>query len=332
VTAAGCAASTLEQHLVPVHVFSNGLLNPVLAYAMSCLGAFLGLRCAAKARAHTGFGGANWLILAAVAVGAAGNWTMHFIAMLGFTIPGQQILYNVPRTIASMLVAIVVVGTGLFIVGHGGGGRARFVTGGVIAGIGIACMHYMGEAAMVMPDSVRYNTLLVVLSVIIAVVAGTAVLWAGNQVLGIGATIVASLVLGVAFSGMHYTAMAAMVMSPGSMPSMSGSTAGSFVFPLVLGISLVTVILTLAISLSPTEDEIKAEALLKRRFESGFGADSQIAAPSLSGTPTAPESVAQPQAAVSAGPAAPARRAAAHAGPPRLFPQRVERAFRRATR
>jgi NO-binding membrane sensor protein with MHYT domain len=332
VTAAGCAAPTLEQHLVPVHDFSNGLLNPILAYAMSCLGAFLGLRCAAKARAHTGFGGANWLILAAVSFGAAANWTMHFIAMLGLTIPGQQILYNVPRTIASMLVAIVVVGTGLFIVGYGSGGRARLVTGGVIAGIGIACMHYMGEAAMVMPDSVRYNTLLVILSVIIALLAGTAVLWASGQVLGIGATIVASLALAALFSGMHYLAMAAMIMSPGLMPSMSGSTGTSFVFPLVLGISLVTVILTLAISLSPTEDEIKAEALLKRRFESGLRADSRRTAPSLPEALAAPESGAQPQAPISASPTASARRAAAHAGPPRLFTQRVERAFRRATR
>jgi NO-binding membrane sensor protein with MHYT domain len=318
--------------LVPVHDFSNGLLNPVLAYAMSCLGAFLGLRCAAKARAHTGFGGVNWLILAAVAFGAAANWTMHFIAMLGLTIPGQQILYNVPRTIASMLVAIVGVGIGLFIVGYGSGGRARLVTGGVIASIGIACMHYMGEAAMVMPDSVRYNTLLVALSLVIALIAGTAVLWAGNQVLGIGATIVASLILGVLFSGMHYLAMAAMIMSPGLMSSMSGSTAASFVFPLVLGISVLTLVLTLAISLSPTEDEIKAEALLKRRFESEFRADALRAAPSPPGAPAAPQSVAHPQATVPASRAASAKRAAAHAGPPRLFPQRVERAFRRATR
>jgi NO-binding membrane sensor protein with MHYT domain len=90
----------------------------------------------------------------------------------------------------------------LFIVGYGNGGRARLVADGVVAGIGVACMHYMGEAAMSMPDSVRYNTVLVVLSVIIAVIASTAALWAGTQVRGIGATIVASLVMGVAVTGM----------------------------------------------------------------------------------------------------------------------------------
>ena len=71
-----------------VHNFSYGLLNPVLGYAMSCLGAFLGLRCVTRARAYSGFGRARWLILASVALGATGIWTMHFIAMIGFNIDG----------------------------------------------------------------------------------------------------------------------------------------------------------------------------------------------------------------------------------------------------
>src|SRR5579862_6144920 len=99
--------------MVTVYNFSYGLLNPLLGYLVSCLGAFLGLRCVTRARAYEGRRRARWLILAAVPVGATGIWAMHFIAMLGFTIPGQTILYDVPLTIASMLIAIVVVGIGL---------------------------------------------------------------------------------------------------------------------------------------------------------------------------------------------------------------------------
>jgi len=287
-----------------VHEFSNGPLNPALAYTVACLGAFLGFRCIARARAQAGFARANWLILAAVAIGAAGNWAMHFIAMLGVTIPGQQMLYNVPLTIYSMLIVIVVVGIGLFVgYGNGNDGRARLVTGGVIAGLGVACMHYLGEAAMVMPDSVHYNTVLVILSVLIAVGAGIAGLWAGIQVRGIGATVVASLIMGVAITGIHYIAMAAMEMtpmSPGLMPSTSGSAGASFLFPLVLGISLVTFILALTLSLSPTEDEIQADALLRSRIQAGSGLWS--AAPS----PAAPQPV-PPQATVAADDALPVR-------------------------
>jgi NO-binding membrane sensor protein with MHYT domain len=283
-----------------VHEFPNGPLNPALAYTVACLGAFLGFRCIARARAQTGFARANWLILAAVAIGAAGNWSMHFIAMLGVTISGQQILYNVPLTILSMLIVIVVVGIGLFVgYGTGNGGQARLVTGGVIAGLGVACMHYLGEAAMVMPDSVHYNTILVVLSVLIAISAGIAGLWAGIQVRGVGPTVVASLITGVAITGIHYIAMAAMEMTPGLMPSTSGSAGGSFLFPLVLGISLVTFILALTLSLSPTEDEIQADALLRSRIQAGSGRWS--AAPS----PAAPQPV-PPQATGAADDALPA--------------------------
>jgi NO-binding membrane sensor protein with MHYT domain len=277
----------VEQHVATVHAFSGGPVNPALAYAMACLGAFLGFRCITRARALTGFARVNWLMLAAVAIGAAGNWTMHFIAMLGVKITGQQILYNVPLTIGSMLVAIVVVGIGLF-AWYGSVSRVRLVIGGVIAGIGIACMHYMGEAAMVMPDSVHYNRVLVAVSVVIALIAGTASLWAGTRVRGIGSTIVASLLIGIAITGMHYIAMEAMEMTPGPMPAMSGSTGRSLLFPLVLGISLVTFILTLAVSLSPTEDEINADALLRRRIQAGPRDGTRTTAPASLFAPAAP--------------------------------------------
>ena len=40
--------------MLTAHNFSYGLVTPVLAYLMSCLGAFLGLRCTARARAVHG--------------------------------------------------------------------------------------------------------------------------------------------------------------------------------------------------------------------------------------------------------------------------------------
>ena len=274
--------------MVTVHNFSYGLLNPALGYAVSCLGAFLGLRCVTRARAYTGFDRARWLILAAVSVGATGIWAMHFIAMLGYTIPGQQISYNVPLTIASMLIAIAVVGVGLFIVGFGNGSLRRLLAGGVIVGIGVAAMHYLGMAAMIMPDSVHYNAPLFVLSVLIAIVAGTAALWAGTRVRGTGATIGAALIMGAAVSGMHYTGMAAMQLSMGSMSATGGSSGMSFLVPLLVGITIVTFAVTLVISLSPTEDEIHEDARLRDRIATDFSASGPASQPA----PRAP----QPQA------------------------------------
>ena len=137
--------------------FTYGLVTPVLGYVMSSLGCFLGLRCTTRARASHGAQRARWLLLAAVSVATTGIWVMHFVAMLGFTIPGQTITYSVPVTILSMLIAVVVVGIGLLIVGFGSSGWRTLLLGGLVIGLGVASMHYIGMAAMRMPDTVRYD-------------------------------------------------------------------------------------------------------------------------------------------------------------------------------
>src|SRR5258708_12995446 len=106
--------------MLTVHNFSYGLLTPGLAYLMSCLGSFLGLRCATRAWAHQGRARASWLLLAGLSIGTTGIWVMHFIAMLGFTIPGMTIQYNVPVTILSMLIPLPIVPVALLILGFRG--------------------------------------------------------------------------------------------------------------------------------------------------------------------------------------------------------------------
>jgi len=257
--------------LAQVQNFSYGLLNPALAYLISCLGCFLGLQCTARARAMEGAARARWLLLAAVSIGATGIWVMHFIAMLGYTINGQAITYNVPVTILSMVIAITVVAGGLFIVGFGrAGDRSRLLLGGSILGIGVAGMHYMGIWAMRMPDTMGFSPALLILSVIIAMVAGTAALWAASTLNGLTATLVASLIMGVAVSGMHYTGMAALHVyhapSGGMLAMGAGASPTSFLLPLILGISIVTFLVTAIVTMAPTAEEMREDAALMERI------------------------------------------------------------------
>jgi NO-binding membrane sensor protein with MHYT domain len=256
--------------MLTVHNFSYGLLTPALAYLMSFLGSFLALRCTARSRACAGAARARWLLVAAIALGITGIWVMHFIAMLGFTIPGETIRYSVPITIASMLVAVVVVALGLLIVGFGRAGYRSLLLGGLLTGLGVAAMHYSGMAAMRMPGRMGYNPVIFALSVVIAIGAATAALWAALNLRGIWSTLGAALIMGVAVSGMHYTGMAAMhVHAPGGAAmAMGGASAEAFLLPLIIGISIVTFLLTATIALSPTEDELTAEAELMRRIDS----------------------------------------------------------------
>jgi hypothetical protein len=67
-------------------------------------------------------------------------------------------------------------------------------------------------------------------------------------------------------SGMHYTGMAAMRVSMGSMSGMSGAAAISFLVPLLVGLTIVTFVVTMVISLSPSEDEIHEDARMRDRI------------------------------------------------------------------
>ncbi|MDT9681431.1 MHYT domain-containing protein [Streptomyces sp. TRM76323] len=191
-----------------VEGFSHGLITPVVAYLMACLGGALGLRCTTRSLRASGAPHPGWLALGAVSIGA-GVWTMHFVAMTGFRIEGVPIGYDRPITFASLAVAILMAGVGILVVGLRGRTAMALVTGGTITGLGIATMHYLGMAGMRLPGRVEYHTPTVALSVVIAVAAATAALWATVSVRGFAASVGASLVLGLAVTGMHYTGMAA---------------------------------------------------------------------------------------------------------------------------
>jgi NO-binding membrane sensor protein with MHYT domain len=255
--------------MVHVNNFAYGALNPVLAYAASCTGCFLGLRCTTRARASQGRARAFWLAIAAVAIGIMGIWVMHFIAMLGFTIPGQSIRYNVPVTVLSMLIAIAVVGAGLFIVGYSKGGAGPLLLGGVAIGCGVASMHYVGMAAIRAQDTLTYSPLLVAVSVVIAVIAGTAALWAALRLESAWSAFIASLIMGVAVSAMHYTGMAALLVHTSAGPAGAApdsASAVAFLVPLIIGISCTGFVFSVVIALSPTAAEMLAEADLMARL------------------------------------------------------------------
>jgi NO-binding membrane sensor protein with MHYT domain len=257
--------------MLTVHNFSYGLVTPLLGYLMSCLGAFLGLRCTARAMACEGRERLRWLLLAALSIGTTGIWVMHFIAMLGYTIPGQIIHYNVLITIGSMLIAVVVVGIGLLIVGFGKRSWRNLLIAGTFTGVGVAAMHYSGMAAMRMPARMTYSPALFALSVVIAIVAATAALWAALNLTGARATLGAALIMGVAVSGMHYTGMAAMhLFSPGTGGGMvltgGGATAENFLLPLLIGISILAFAMTATLALSPNDAELRADAQLEQRI------------------------------------------------------------------
>ncbi|MEV8048048.1 MHYT domain-containing protein [Streptomyces griseoluteus] len=244
-----------------------GWLTPALSYAMACIGAALGLRCTVRALATTGRARRNWLITAASAIGT-GIWTMHFVAMLGFRVSGTDIRYDVPLTILSLVVAMVVVCAGVFAVGYSKDRNRALLLGGLTTGLGVASMHYLGMAAVRLHGDVTYDPVLVGLSIVIAVVAATAALWAGLNIKSPLAVTLASLVMGAAVSSMHYSGMFAVsVHVDPSGATLPGATAMQFIFPLAVGLGSYLFITSAFVALSPSADERQASATAQRPVE-----------------------------------------------------------------
>ncbi|SFC37181.1 MHYT domain-containing protein [Streptomyces aidingensis] len=241
---------------VPVEGFAYGPLTPVLGFAMAVLGSALGLRCTVRALATRGGTRAGWLGLGAVAIGT-GIFTMHFIAMMGFAAGSLRIGYDMPLTYASLLTAILVVGVGVFLVGYGRGATGFLLCGGLAGGLGVAAMHYMGMASMRMDGELSYSALSVAASVAVAVVAATTALWFAVSISGLRAALGASVIMGVAVTGMHYTGMTGISVhsdSPGAHP-VSGSPV-EVLLPVLIIPVLLLVFTSLFVGLDPmtTED------------------------------------------------------------------------------
>ncbi|WP_327429347.1 MHYT domain-containing protein [Streptomyces sp. NBC_01236] len=249
--------------------FSAGWVTPVLSYAMACVGSALGLRCTVRALEADGASKRNWLLLASIAIGS-GIWTMHFIAMMGFSVDGTPIRYDVPLTVLSLLMSIAVVGAGVFTAGFGRSPVRAVLLGGLGTGVGVAAMHYTGMAALNLHGEVNYDPTLVIASVIIAVVAATAALTLTLIVRGPILATAAALVMGLAVVSMHYTGMWAVSISLApSSASLSGATATEFIFPLAVVLGSFLFLTCAYVALSPTgkRDESAAAVELLRQVE-----------------------------------------------------------------
>jgi NO-binding membrane sensor protein with MHYT domain len=191
-----------------------------LSIVVAMVVAYTALKLAARVAEAEGKGGRSWLIGGAIAMGT-GIWSMHFIGMLAFSL-SIPLRYAISTTLASLAIAIVTSGFALAVASRAQLGLGRLLVGAVLMGAGISAMHYSGMAAITVVPMIAYAPWLVAASIAIAVTASFAALWLAFQLRrGKSRTIAlaragAAVVMGLAISGMHYTAMAAAKFGAGS--------------------------------------------------------------------------------------------------------------------
>jgi NO-binding membrane sensor protein with MHYT domain len=199
---------------------------------------------------------------------------MHFVAMLAFVMP-IPMSYDIGLTALSLLVAIVVTGVGFHVISGRGASPLRLVLSGVFMGLGIVAMHYTGMAAMRGHADLRYDSLYVALSVVIAIGASTAALWLAFRTTQLLHMLGSAIVMGLAISGMHYTAMrAAIFTSHGPVTGTSGQANldQTNLALAVAGITFVILVCALIASLFDRQFALLAEkeALMLRLSEERF--------------------------------------------------------------
>lgn len=194
----------------------------LLSILIAIQGSFVGLRLAVQIPTAHGMRRRSLLAGAALSLGI-GIWSMHFIGMLAARLPAE-IDFLVFPTLLSFLVCVLVVGLGLVAVALEGRALWRLAAAAVFMGGGIATMHYIGMSALHGAAHLEHAPWSVIASIIIAMLASGGALWlafeGGRRVVALPVS-ASAIALGLAISGMHYTAMAGLTLHP--MPATVGA-------------------------------------------------------------------------------------------------------------
>ena len=206
-----------------------------------------------------------WMGGGALAMGF-GVWSMHFIGMLALSLP-IELGYDVALTAWSLLVAVLSSGFALWLVSQPRLPALQLLFGALVMGAGISAMHYSGMAALRMQPGIEYDPVLFGLSLFIAVGASAAALSIAFRLrkqtpyvrLARGA---ASIIMGLAIVGMHYTGMAAANFPEGSFcgAALEGLS-GKGLDNLVLVSSLAVLTIALLTSIFDARLEARTAAL-----------------------------------------------------------------------
>ena len=245
------------------------LLSLVVAIAASFVALDLAARVSASSQRSNR---AYWLAAGALSMGT-GIWSMHFIGMLAFRLP-VPVSYDVPITLASLLIAITASWFALWVAGRETLSRPRLAAAGLLMGFAIVSMHYVGMAAMRMEPPIRYRPALVHLSIAIAVAASLIALWCAFKQRA--QTIISAfwnragsaVVMGIAIVGMHYTSMAAAQFAPDSVCTASSRVLHPYGLAAALGAA--TLLFLLATLLVSAYDDYRA-AFLQTRVDQASG-------------------------------------------------------------
>jgi NO-binding membrane sensor protein with MHYT domain len=249
-----------------VEHFAYGAITPALALTLSFLGCLLGVFIAARSRASSGGSRARWLTLSAVAIGGAGTWVPHFMALLGTEVPNSVVRYDVPITALGFGIAVVVYCLGLYIVGFGRPSLWKVVPAGIVTGLGLTAVYSTAPLAMRLAGTVGYDPATALAATVAAVVGATVTLWCVSTVRGNKALVAAAAIMAVAACSTHYTVLAAVRVQAAPLTAqIRGASLLELLTPVcVLACLLLSVLAYATVGFTVRQNTASEEELLRR--------------------------------------------------------------------
>lgn len=215
-------SETLIGHAAAGH-FRPALV--LVSIAMAGLAAFAALAVVERVQAcRSPLLRRAWLGVGGGVLGG-GIWAMHFTGMLAFTLP-FPVRYSPGWTVVSLVPAFLGAVASLRFIARADLGWRGLQAAALLLAAGIGAMHYTGMEAIRTAATLWYDPWLFGLSVVITHLLATGALLVQRvgsrirpQVLG---SVLSAMLIAVAVSGMHYTAMAAARFVPTGEPVPDG--------------------------------------------------------------------------------------------------------------
>ncbi|MDO6414251.1 EAL domain-containing protein [Sphingomonas sp. BIUV-7] len=211
-----------------------------LAGIVCAVGTYASFAIAHHAARATGRRRTAWGLVSVMSSGCTA-WATHFIVLLAFR-PGMPAAFEPVLTAISLGLAITGIGTGVCISIRNRGVRIQFVAG-LFVGLGIAALHYVGQAAYLIQGHILWNWGLVLPSILLSLpLCGLAMVAASSRLAQIRRSAAPLLLLAIAI--LHFCGMAAMRFRfDPSSTFPSDAVTPSAIAPAVAGISLALIAL-----------------------------------------------------------------------------------------
>ncbi|MGW0180834.1 MHYT domain-containing protein [Nocardia sp. NPDC003345] len=250
-------AETLAAETVAtVDLFTMGYWLVLLTVVISAVGMFVGLACAVNGRRSVRFRPV-WIAAAAVSIGGVGIWLSFVVSMLGVSIPGQILRFDISGLTVSLLFSVGAVFVGLLLAGREFHIQRMAYAAGAL-GIGFGSMLWLQLTSIDIQGSVSVTFWLFLIAIVIAVGASSLCLWLFQRFRFPAARVGSVLMFAAGVAAVYFTGIAALEfrVDPDAEPA-QGMELFGYAFPMfVIGLLALAVPIT-AVLVAPERRDVQ---------------------------------------------------------------------------